>query len=71
MTAPARQPYPWRVEDLLRWYAVLAVSLLGLGATIWISADLRDEWRKLDEVADLLAEHRPAAVPAVDLEPVE
>jgi hypothetical protein len=24
--------------------------LLGLGATIWISADLRDEWRKLDAI---------------------
>jgi hypothetical protein len=33
---------------------LLGLFLLGLGATIWISADLRDEWRKLDEVADLL-----------------
>jgi len=24
-----------------------AVFLLGLGATLWLSADLRDEWRKL------------------------
>jgi len=33
---------------------MLGLFLLGLGATVWISADLRDEWRKLDEVADLL-----------------
>lgn len=24
--------------------------LLGLGAMLWLSADLRDEWRKLDEI---------------------
>lgn len=26
------------------------VFLLGLGAMLWISADLRDEWRKLDDI---------------------
>jgi hypothetical protein len=30
--------------------------LLGLGATLWISADLRDEWRKLDRIEHALAE---------------
>ncbi|MDQ1500462.1 MAG: hypothetical protein QOI86_3802 [Actinomycetota bacterium] len=25
--------------------------MLGIGATLWISADVRDEWRKLDEIA--------------------
>ncbi len=25
-----------------------ALFALGLGATLWLSADLRDEWRKLD-----------------------
>ena len=30
--------------------------LLGLGATLWISADLRDEWRKLDRIERALAE---------------
>jgi hypothetical protein len=24
--------------------------LLGVGATLWLSADLRDEWRKLDAI---------------------
>jgi hypothetical protein len=35
VTAPSRQPYPWRVEDLLRWYAVLCLSLLGLAVAWW------------------------------------
>lgn len=26
------------------------VFLLGVGSTLWISADLRDEWRKLDRI---------------------
>ncbi len=31
------------------------IFLLGLGATVWISADLRDEWRKLDRIERALA----------------
>ncbi|MDQ2649090.1 MAG: hypothetical protein M3Z03_06015 [Actinomycetota bacterium] len=27
--------------------------LLGVGAMLWISADLRDEWRKLDRLLEL------------------
>ena len=27
-----------------------AIVLIGLGATFWISADLRDEWRAIDEI---------------------
>ena len=30
------------------------IFLLGLGAVCWLSADLRDEWRKLDEVVEAL-----------------
>lgn len=30
--------------------------LLGLGALLWVSADLRDEWRKLDAIDRHLAE---------------
>jgi hypothetical protein len=26
------------------------VFLLGLGAMLWLSADMRDEWRKLDQI---------------------
>jgi putative Mn2+ efflux pump MntP len=31
-----------------------AVILLGIGATLWLSADLRDEWRELDSIDDAL-----------------
>ena len=31
------------------------IFLLGLGATLWISADLRDEWGKLDRIEQALA----------------
>jgi uncharacterized membrane protein len=35
--------------------AVFGLFLLGMGATLWLSADLRDEWRSLQEIR---AEHR-------------
>lgn len=37
--------------------------LLGLGAVFWISADLRDEWRKLDAIERRNAEQRDAIQP--------
>lgn len=33
---------------------VLGIVLIGLGATAWLSADLRDEWRKLDRIEKAL-----------------
>jgi hypothetical protein len=33
-----------------------AVFFLGLGATLWLSADLRDEWRKLDRIEQSLGD---------------
>lgn len=35
--------------------AVLGVFLLGLGAMLWLSADLRDEWRKLDDLEQAIS----------------
>lgn len=32
--------------------------LLGFGAVLWLSADLRDEWRKLDAIEEHLRERR-------------
>lgn len=29
---------------------LLGLFFLGLGGTLWLSADLRDEWRKLDDI---------------------
>jgi hypothetical protein len=37
------------------------IFLLGVGATLWLSADLRDEWRKLDSIEDALREESPSA----------
>lgn len=34
--------------------AIGGVFFLGLGATLWISADLRDEWAKLDRIEEAL-----------------
>jgi hypothetical protein len=34
------------------------IFLLGVGATLWLSADLRDEWRKLDCIEDALRERQ-------------
>ena len=31
------------------------VFLLGVGAVLWLSADLRDQWRQLREIAQQLA----------------
>ena len=33
-----------------------ALVLIGIGGALWISADLRDEWRVLDRVEDRLAD---------------
>lgn len=35
---------------------MLGLFLLGLGALLWLSADLRDEWRKLDAIDRHLVE---------------
>ncbi len=47
---------------------LLGIFLLGLGATIWISADLRDEWRKLDRIDRALERH--AVDPTVVLDAI-
>jgi len=32
------------------------IALIGVGCTIWLSADLQDEWRRLDGVEERLAQ---------------
>ena len=50
--------------------AVVGIALIGIGLTSWLSADLRDEWRKLDRLERLLegseASNAPDASDAVD-----
>jgi hypothetical protein len=38
---------------------MVGLFLLGLGSLLWLSADLRDEWRKLDSIE----RHLPPAGP--------
>jgi hypothetical protein len=35
---------------------LVGVCLIVVAAAVWVSADLRDEWRKLDELSDTLRE---------------
>lgn len=42
--------------------------LLGLGAMLWLSADLRDEWRKLDDLDKRLALREPAPAATTSVE---
>jgi hypothetical protein len=37
------------------------IFLLGVGATLWLSADLRDEWRKLDRIEEALQQRDAAS----------
>jgi protein-S-isoprenylcysteine O-methyltransferase Ste14 len=40
---------------------ITGILLMGAAATLWLSADMRDEWRKLDELAELTRTQQPAA----------
>jgi hypothetical protein len=40
--------------------AMFGLFLLGVGATLWLSADLKDEWRSLQEIR---SEHRSGEGP--------
>jgi hypothetical protein len=37
---------------------LFGIFALGVGATLWLSADLRDEWRKLDDIHRDLRQER-------------
>lgn len=41
---------------------VLGIAFIGIGCTVWLSADLQDEWRRLDEVEAKLAQLVSASV---------
>ncbi len=42
------------------------IFLLGLGAVFWLSADMRDEWRKLDALEQAVKRHDPEPVAALE-----
>ncbi|MEW6472003.1 MAG: hypothetical protein AB1679_07015 [Actinomycetota bacterium] len=39
---------------------LLGLCLVAIGTTMWLSADLRDEWRKLDDLDDGLEQNTAA-----------
>jgi hypothetical protein len=45
---------------------MVGLFLLGLGALLWLSADLRDEWRKLDAIDRHLVDTSRLPAPAAE-----
>jgi hypothetical protein len=43
--------------------AMVGLFLLGVAALLWLAADLRDEWRKLDSIERHLREEDPPPSP--------
>jgi hypothetical protein len=46
--------YPAQQIPFLMSGGLFGIFLLGIGCTAWLSADLRDEWRKLDQLDETL-----------------
>src|SRR5260370_12644565 len=59
---------PYVAEELayLASGAVGGLFLLGCGATLWLSADLHDEWRKLDRIEAAIRGEKAADAPESD-----
>jgi hypothetical protein len=52
----SRALYPGQQLPYIVSAGLGGIFLLGVSATAWLSADLRDEWRKLDRVEETFAE---------------
>jgi hypothetical protein len=46
----SRTAYPAEQNPYIISGGLVGIFLLGLGGVLWLSADLRDEWRKLDRI---------------------
>lgn len=46
-------PYSWEQIPFVISGGLGGIYLLGLGAMFWFSADLRDEWRKIDALTEI------------------
>ena len=46
--------YPAQQIPFLMSGGLFGIFFLGVGCTAWLSADLRDEWRKLDQLDETL-----------------
>src|SRR4051794_33561759 len=60
----ANSPYVAEELAYLASGAVGGLFLLGCGATLWLSADLHDEWRKLDRIEAAIRGESPDAAVA-------
>src|SRR5207248_601131 len=58
----SRSPYPAYQLSFILSGGIGGVFLLGLGAMLWLSADLRDEWTKLDRIQEAIERGRTEAV---------
>lgn len=45
---------------------LIGVCLVAVGTTLWLSADLRDEWRKLDRLEEAVVRSGTAEIDATD-----
>lgn len=59
----ARTVFPAEQLPYIVSGGLAGLFLLGIGATAWLSADLRDEWRKLDRLEDLDREPASLSLP--------
>ena len=64
----ANSPYVAEELAYLASGAVGGLFLLGCGATLWLSADLHDEWRKLDRIEAAIRGQSAAALSPEDNE---
>ncbi|MFN2536658.1 MAG: hypothetical protein ABR549_00720 [Mycobacteriales bacterium] len=53
----ASTSYPAEQVPYIVSGGLTGILLMGVAATLWLSADMRDEWRKLDELGRLLVEN--------------
>jgi hypothetical protein len=66
----ASTSYPAEQTPYIVSGGILGIMLVGIAATLWLSADMRDEWRKLDELSSQMRAmgidlHETGAVPVV------
>jgi hypothetical protein len=67
----ANSPYVAEELAYLASGAVGGLFLLGCGATLWLSADLHDEWRKLDRIEGAIRGEKAAPAPEGEQEHAE
>jgi hypothetical protein len=62
----SRSAYPAESMPYIVSGGFFGLLLIGIGAVLWLSADLRDEWRKLDRIEQAwLDSVRPTAPAAM------